>query len=434
MQWQFKAPVGMPAEDDFPRAEQTPHSQAWAVPEEIRLEDLPLRTSDDQLAAMVLSVWREYLLHDEVRHALSFLESAPYRVRRHPQVVAALADTRAGVAWMNSKFGAEAANTPADPNGLPLNHEVGAAFPAPLAAQLGQRFSTITSFLPPAPSSVVDFGCIDGTMTNRWAAMGYHVTGLDLSINSVRVANRIAAQHGTGAIHVNTYFKDAPSILPANSFDAATCSDVYEHVLDPVRDLLEPARRLVKPTGTMTLVTPHGAWMRGVFVPWAHPWCDVPKGVRWNGPFPRGHVVAPDVWSVTADFRAAGWWVERCYVLVHDVVDVPGQGSIVVHARPSLPTTASAGRDVSVFGPSEAVHPACALLASYGHRVTHYGDGPEQVVDFYDRKDLRLVPSGKHDVVVAPALTDVPAGVVLGQVVTATDPLTVLRHISPGLG
>ena len=67
--------------EHFPTAIQSPHSQAWAIPATFDFDGLPVRMTDEQLQALVLEVWKQYMLNNEVVSALHFLDKAPLRVR-----------------------------------------------------------------------------------------------------------------------------------------------------------------------------------------------------------------------------------------------------------------------------------------------------------------------------------------------------------------
>lgn len=368
----------------------SPHSQAWSIPEESNLEELPVMLTNKQLEATTLLVWKEYMLHDEVLSAISFLENAPYRIRYNLNILEALERTKKSIEWMNNRSTSEATNTPMDPNGLPYTNEVTNALPLPLNGQVEGRFSWITKRLPPPNSyktSIIDFGCIDGTMSNRWGLEGYKVTGIDLSTNSCNIANFKAAEFGTNSVHINCYFHEAPSKVVQGSYDVATCSDAYEHLKDPVNDLLIHARKCIKGNGKMLLVTPHGSWMRGKYVHWAAPWTWIKQNGSWTSPQPRAHLVAPSVWSVANDFRKAGWWVKTSEVVLQNMPDVEGQGNICVEAYPTPPPVYPDLKiSIVTSKPSPKSEKLAEDLAILGHQVTHYSSWKEEsVCNFVDR-------------------------------------------------
>lgn len=385
-------PVQQLREHGFPQPEL---GDVWRIPDGVPVVGLPLDMSPSQLQSMVLCVWREFMLHDEVLSAISFLENAPYRVRDSAETLHALRITRESISWMDSRTKSDSVNTPMDPNGLPLDKEVTNPLPEPLSGQVFGRFNWITDRIQ-KNDSVIDFGCIDGTMTNRWGLLGHRVVGIDLSTNSVRIANERAFQFNTGAVHINCYFKDAPNKVVRNSFDAATCSDVYEHLKDPVNDLLIPARECLVGNGKMMLVTPRGSWMCGNYVPWAHPWVwiDEEKDVgAWLEPKPRGHLVAPSIWSVAEHFRQAGWWVKTSEVVLQINPDVSGQGNICVEAYKTPPPTYPR-HTVSIV--SQNPEPECSdmanKLALVGYEVRYFSSwAREGIQNFVDCIDLTKI-------------------------------------------
>jgi 2-polyprenyl-3-methyl-5-hydroxy-6-metoxy-1,4-benzoquinol methylase len=415
MNWNPPSPAftGIPSDSDFPVAVETPHHQAWGIPSLFDVESLPLRTSDGQLQSMVISVWHEFMINDEILSAISFLENAPYRVRHTAATEKALSITRSTMEWMKSRVHSDSVNTPMDPNGVPLTNEIANPLPLPLTGQLSECTRWIQDRLP-AGCSLVDFGCIDGTMTNRWGLAGFKVTGVDMSHNSVSIANAKAAEYGTGARHLCSFFRDAPDALPNSSFDAFTCAHTYEHIIDPVADLLVPARKLLRGDGKALLVAPHGAWYRGQFVSWAHPWVWYNEGHTWLARKPRAHLIAPTVWSTVANFRKAGFWVKDCYVMTHSVAkDVPGQGIVCTEAAATAPTIWP-GYSFAFYDSSPESHtmPLAKALAALGHRVSFYkpctAPYSEGVFDFIDVLDSSKASSIRCDVLVTSE--EVPSG------------------------
>lgn len=368
-------------DSDFPVAA----TGAWSIPEAGEVIELPLRMTENQLQQMVLTVWRTYMLHDEVLAAISFLENAPYFVRHTPLTEEALAVTRATMAWMDDPHAIQIGNTPHDPQTLKLYEtEVGTPLPGTLSGQLADRFNWISKRLP-EKTRLVDFGCIDGTMTNRWGLAGHQVTGLDLAENSVRIANEKAREFRTGALHVCTMFDKAADILPHHSFDYATSADTYEHIRDVRNEMLATARRLLRPEGRMLLVTPHGAWGRGYFRPKMHPWAWSEEDGHWLSAKPRAHLVAPTVWSVAADFEAVGFWVRDSVVAPSDpsFIDVPGQGNVCVEAWANPPFQYP-GRSIVFHVHDPSAH---ADLLRTATEQAHRGNVVTIFADLADRYD-----------------------------------------------
>ena len=390
----------------FPLAIESDKLDTWTIPHTWDYEGYPLKLSTEQLQAAVLMIWKQYMLHDEVLSAITFLENAPYPVKHTVATEKALTMTKATIAWMDNLDLAQKVNSPA-------NFEVEAGQPLPLALQPGSqeanRFNLVAEHLDPPSKSIVDFGSMDGCFTNRYGMMGYQVTGLDLSKTSVALANKKAAQFNTGAQHIVTYFQDALKKVKKNSFDYATSTDTYEHIKDPVNDMLIPAKKMLKPDGKFLLVTPHGAWMRGEYLNWAHPWVWVKEnGTSWLAPNPRAHLVAPSAWSVAEHFRQAGYWVKNCFAsLCEGAKDVEDQGNIFAEAcvkspsqYPSLDVIFYVGDGLEVWTPETvkktgiggsetAVIEMSKKLAARGCRVRVYvgcgknGEGIYDGVEYY---------------------------------------------------
>lgn len=308
-------PLGI-NQGQFPKAITSPHAQAWALPTVFEIDDLPLTLEDEQLQATVLMIWKQYMLHDEILSAIGFLQNAPYRVRHTAATQRALNITRNMIAWIDDSTLIQKHNSPAN-----TEVEGGKPMPYPLEGQEANRFNQIVKHLPNKSVSIVDFGCFDGCFTNRYGLLGHKVIGLDLSETSVKLANKKAKQFNTGTKHIVTMFHECANKLPHKSFDYATSTDTYEHLKDPVSEMLVPAKKLLKPNGKFLLVTPYGAWLRGQYLEWAHPWIYANEGKgSWLAENPRGHLVAPTSWTVAEDFRKAGYWVKNSHaVLCKDV-------------------------------------------------------------------------------------------------------------------
>lgn len=323
------------SDGDFPISAITDDERQWAIPNTYDFNSLPIKIDDKQLQAVVIMLWKQYILHDEVMLGIKFLENAPYSVRNTTATLMALNMNKAMIAWITDTDLAQKHNAPEE---AVIDLEIGAVLPNPLVGQQGSRFDAIVEHLDPTtpenPISLLDFGSFDGAFTNRYAMRGYKVTGIDLVKTSIKLANRKALEFNTGATHIECYFQDVDKKLPHHSFDCATSTESYEHLINPVEDMLMPAKKVLKDTGKFLLSCPHGAWFRGEHMAWAHPW--IFPG-SWLGPFPRGHLRAPDVWTLANDFKEAGYWVKNSFVMLSDFPDVPGQGNVFSEAYVQAP-------------------------------------------------------------------------------------------------
>lgn len=388
----------------FPIANVSSAPNIWSIPNASDFDSMPIKMSDDQLQATVIMVWKQFMLHDEVLSAVSFLENAPYNVRHTFATEKALKLTKACLVYMDDRKDFEKANAPGNPE-----VEAGNPLPNKLCMSEGHRFDLIASHLAPN-SALVDFGSMDGCFVNRYGMLGHKGVGLDACESSVKLANKKAAEFNTGAKFICTYFKDAVDKVENNYFEYATSSDTYEHLKDPVNDMLIPAYKMLKEDGKFLLATPYGSWMRGKYTSWAHPWLWEKEGKSWLEPYTRSHMVAPSVWSVIDHFRTTGFWVKDCYADLCDVSfrDVDSQGNIFAEAYKQFPNGYNSGLDVVFFagngveywtpetikktgiGGSELMMLEMSKrLAAKGHRVRVYNSCGEHGEGIYDGVEYR---------------------------------------------
>ena len=102
-------------------------------------------------------------------------------------------------------------------------------------AGIGQR---------PEDQRLLDIGCSTGFLSSYYAQSFRHVTGIDIDMDAVLYAQK----HNTSR---RTTFLPMDSLniaVPDNSFEAVTCTHIYEHVPDAAR-LLEEIHRGLKPGG-----------------------------------------------------------------------------------------------------------------------------------------------------------------------------------------
>ena len=411
----FPRPEGYPKNVEahhLPVARKTPHARAFGIPEETDIDDLPVGMTDAQVEAATILVWKELVLHDELLAAERFLAGAPYRAKHTPTVEKALERTRGMMRWMDDPKWEQKVNTPEDPT-----IENGNALPGPLEGALGER-SKLALQNVVVGEKILDLGCFDGGIVNRWAMSGLDVTGVDLCEGSIALARKKAAEFKTGAKFVCAKFDSLPFTLNA-AFDVVTCCDTYEHVRDHVTDLIVPARKALKPHGRMIVVTPHGSWMRGKFVSWAHPWRWGPdENKPWNCDLPHAHLVAPTPWTVAENFRKDGWYVKDSYVVESGPIrDVEGQGNVYTEARlvhpvceEPLDVVFACGdaweawnplvhKTKGIGGSETMVVEMAKRLATMGHRVRvftstgKYGEGIFDGVEYRQTGHLELVKS-----------------------------------------
>jgi 2-polyprenyl-3-methyl-5-hydroxy-6-metoxy-1,4-benzoquinol methylase/glycosyltransferase involved in cell wall biosynthesis len=322
-------------QNNFPLALNSDNGKYWKIPSSINLKDFPIKMTDDQLQSVVILIWKQYMLHDEVLSAINFLENAPINVRHSETTEKALSLTKDCIKWLANNDLFIEANTPID-----KNKESGAPLPFELYGAEGNRFWLISEKLK-SNHTILDLGSFDGCFTNRFGLLGHKVYGIDACESSVILANKKAQEFNTGATHIHSYFKDVQLKVPSNYFDYVTSSDTYEHIQDPVNDMFKTAYPLLKEDGKFLLVTPHGSWTRGEYIEYAEPWVHTKKGKSWLDPYHRAHIVAPTVWTVADNFRKADYWVKNCFVVELDQniadADIPHQGNIFAEACKQKP-------------------------------------------------------------------------------------------------
>jgi 2-polyprenyl-6-hydroxyphenyl methylase/3-demethylubiquinone-9 3-methyltransferase len=98
----------------------------------------------------------------------------------------------------------------------------------------------------PKTLAVLDVGCGGGLLSERFAAMGCAVTGVDRSLPTLAAAREHAA---AGGLSIDYRQGDAQALpFDAALFDVVCCCDVLEHV-DDVDKVVGEIARVLKPGG-----------------------------------------------------------------------------------------------------------------------------------------------------------------------------------------
>lgn len=104
-------------------------------------------------------------------------------------------------------------------------------------------------YLPLQPNaSLLEVGCGSGWMLQIMKDLGYNVEGVDFDFSAVENARNkgLCVKHGT--LQSQNYLD--------NHFDVITMSHLIEHVHEPLK-LLQECYRILKPGGTLVVVTPN---------------------------------------------------------------------------------------------------------------------------------------------------------------------------------
>jgi 2-polyprenyl-6-hydroxyphenyl methylase / 3-demethylubiquinone-9 3-methyltransferase len=126
--------------------------------------------------------------------------------------------------------------------------------------------------LEPAGRRVLDIGCGGGLLAEEFARLGFAVTGVDPSEESLDVARRHADTAGLAIEYRHGTGEALP--FPEAGFDVAYCCDVLEHVADVGRVIGETAR-VLKPGGVFlydTFNRTFASWVAMIFLLQGLPW------------------------------------------------------------------------------------------------------------------------------------------------------------------
>jgi 2-polyprenyl-6-hydroxyphenyl methylase/3-demethylubiquinone-9 3-methyltransferase len=147
--------------------------------------------------------------------------------------------------------------------------------------------------VPPSSLSVLDVGCGGGLLSERFAALGCAVTGVDRSLPTLEAARHHARGMGLDI----RYLPGDAAALPfeAQQFDVVCCCDVLEHVADVDRVVGEIAR-VMKPGAVFFFDTINRTWRSKLLaIKLAQDWAPtrlVPRNVHVWEQFVRPHELA----------------------------------------------------------------------------------------------------------------------------------------------
>ncbi|WP_372656699.1 bifunctional 2-polyprenyl-6-hydroxyphenol methylase/3-demethylubiquinol 3-O-methyltransferase UbiG [Hydrogenophaga sp.] len=110
------------------------------------------------------------------------------------------------------------------------------------------RLDWIDSLCGLAGKNVLDVGCGGGILADSMARKGATVTGIDLSVKALKVAQLHALEAGTENVSYREVSAEALAQEQPAAFDVVTCMEMLEHVPDPA-SVVRACARMAKPGG-----------------------------------------------------------------------------------------------------------------------------------------------------------------------------------------
>lgn len=110
------------------------------------------------------------------------------------------------------------------------------------------RLNWIDGLVSLSGKNVLDVGCGGGILSDSMARKGAMVTGVDLSVKALRVAQLHALEAETSNVTYREASAEAIALELPGSFDVVTCMEMLEHVPDPA-SVVKACSDLVKPGG-----------------------------------------------------------------------------------------------------------------------------------------------------------------------------------------
>lgn len=110
------------------------------------------------------------------------------------------------------------------------------------------RLEWINSLSPLQGQQVLDVGCGGGILADAMSRAGASVTGIDLSVKALKIAQLHALEAQTPNVKYQEVSVEALAEQQPASFDAVSCMEMLEHVPDPA-SVVRACAKLVKPGG-----------------------------------------------------------------------------------------------------------------------------------------------------------------------------------------
>jgi len=110
------------------------------------------------------------------------------------------------------------------------------------------RLNWIDGLVSLGGKTVLDVGCGGGILSDSMARKGAQVTGIDLSVKALRVAQLHALEAGTRNVAYREVSAEAIALEQPGNFDVVTCMEMLEHVPSPAA-VIQACADMVKPGG-----------------------------------------------------------------------------------------------------------------------------------------------------------------------------------------
>lgn len=130
----------------------------------------------------------------------------------------------------------------------------------PKEKSMQRRIELVLKLLNPGrQENILDLGCGVGTFAYHAAVAGALTSGVDYSVESIKMAQSLAEKYGL-AQQIKYYLCDARKLcFPDNSFDKIISVDFIEHVsLKEKQQIIQEIYRVLKPKGQGLIFTPNG--------------------------------------------------------------------------------------------------------------------------------------------------------------------------------
>jgi SAM-dependent methyltransferase len=144
---------------------------------------------------------------------------------------------------------------------------------------------------PGKPARLLDVGCGSGVLLARMQSFGWQAEGVELDPDGVNAARARGVLVRQGTLEQQAF--------PENHFDAVHSAHVIEHVYDPV-SLLRECHRILKPGGTLVILTPN-----------VESWGHKQFGSAWLNLDPPRHLVLFSAATLRRAAEQAGLTVQR---------------------------------------------------------------------------------------------------------------------------